>query len=162
MDTNETRSNTTRSGAAFHEAPAQVPSHTASDGNTDGKTPTRFHETPLFGYAPLGTHPGDGIVSPQTPANTLQKCLAGEGTTTAPPLKDTMLEGYAVHSPLLGNLNTDGKTSTRFHETPLGTHPGHGRVSPLIPANTSQKCLAGEGITAPPLKDGGAPLGPPR
>ena len=50
--------------------------------NKDGKTSTRFHETPL------GMHPGDGIVSPQTPANTLQKCLAGEGTTTAPPLKD--------------------------------------------------------------------------
>ena len=43
----------------------------------------------------------------------------------------------------------------------MGTHPGDGIVSPLIPANTSQKCLAGEGITTAPLRmeEGGAPLG---
>ena len=46
-------------------------------------------------------------------------------------------------------------------KTPLsGLHPG-GEVSPHIPANTSYKCLAGEGITTAPLRmeEGGAPLG---
>ena len=66
------------------------------------------------------------------PANTSQTCLAGEG-----------------HTP------SDGNTSPRCDEAPLGPHPGDELVSPLIPANTSQKCFAGEGITAPPQTDGG-------
>ena len=53
-----------------------------------------------------------------------------------------------------------GNTSPSGDETPLGTYPGDGIVCPHIPANTSQKCLAGEGITtAPPQTEGGAPLG---